>query len=344
MRKELLLTICLLLIFFGPTIAKEFYTFPLTGEVQDRDLYLLRRPAAVGFSNITGTKNISGGALRAVFMTRSAATQKVDNTDSRLSDARTPLTHSQAANTITGLATVATTGYYNDLSGLPSLFSGTYADLTGKPVLFSGSYTDLTSKPSSFTPAAHNQAATTITGLAQVATLGTYTSLLNKPIIPYACVDVIQGFRGYSGLPGTPGSNGVSATVAVGTVTTGAAGTNAIITNSGSSLAAVLDFTIPRGLDGTIDNITPAQLETKLLEPGGKLKKRALTADSETLFEAARVLGSTSFFVTAAGLVVVADAVGIRLFSFDATTKQLQIKRSNGTSIFLLSSTGRLTL
>jgi hypothetical protein len=45
------------------------------------------------------------------------------------------------------LATVATSGSYNDLSGKPTLFSGAYADLTGKPTLFSGAYADLTGKP-----------------------------------------------------------------------------------------------------------------------------------------------------------------------------------------------------
>lgn len=36
---------------------------------------------------------------------------------------------------------------YNDLSGLPNLFSGNYNDLVNKPVLFSGSYNDLANKP-----------------------------------------------------------------------------------------------------------------------------------------------------------------------------------------------------
>lgn len=42
-------------------------------------------------------------------------------------------------------------------------FSGSYNDLTDTPTLFSGSYDDLTDVPSSFTPASHNQAASTIT-------------------------------------------------------------------------------------------------------------------------------------------------------------------------------------
>lgn len=46
------------------------------------------------------------------------------------------------------------------------------------------------------------------------------------------------------------GEDGASATVAVGTVTTGAAGSSASVTNAGTSSAAVFDFTIPRGATG----------------------------------------------------------------------------------------------
>lgn len=45
-------------------------------------------------------------------------------------------------------------------------------------------------------------------------------------------------------------SQGDSATVAVGTTTTGAAGTNASVVNSGTASAAVLNFTVPRGDKG----------------------------------------------------------------------------------------------
>ena len=46
------------------------------------------------------------------------------------------------------------------------------------------------------------------------------------------------------------GTDGESATVSVGSTTTGNAGTNASVVNSGTSSTAVLDFTIPRGADG----------------------------------------------------------------------------------------------
>lgn len=53
-----------------------------------------------------------------------------------------------------------------------------------------------------------------------------------------------------TGPQGDQGNTGTAATVAVGSTTTGNAGTNAVVTNSGSSSAAVLNFTIPRGQQG----------------------------------------------------------------------------------------------
>ena len=44
---------------------------------------------------------------------------------------------------------------------------------------------------------------------------------------------------------------GQAATITIGSVTTGAAGSNAIVTNSGTSSAAILNFTIPQGVAGT---------------------------------------------------------------------------------------------
>jgi hypothetical protein len=59
-----------------------------------------------------------------------------------------------------------------------------------------------------------------------------------------------DGADGNDGAPGAPGSDGADATVAVGTTTTGAAGTNASVTNSGTPSAAVFNFTVPRGDKG----------------------------------------------------------------------------------------------
>lgn len=49
---------------------------------------------------------------------------------------------------------------------------------------------------------------------------------------------------------GSPGEAGTAATIEVGTVTTGEAGSSASVTNSGTTSAAVFDFVIPRGDKG----------------------------------------------------------------------------------------------
>ena len=77
------------------------------------------------------------------------------------------------ASAVTGLADVATSGAYADLSGKPALAavatSGAYSDLAGKPALAavatSGAYADLSGKPA----------------LAAVATSGAYADLSGKP-------------------------------------------------------------------------------------------------------------------------------------------------------------------
>jgi hypothetical protein len=58
------------------------------------------------------------------------------------------------------------------------------------------------------------------------------------------------GAIGPVGATGATGPAGAAATVGIGSVTTGNAGTNAQVSNSGTSSAAVLNFTIPRGDTG----------------------------------------------------------------------------------------------
>lgn len=60
---------------------------------------------------------------------------------------------------------------------------------------------------------------------------------------------VDQGFSliGPQGIQGIQGPTGTAATITIGTVTTGAPGSSVIVTNVGTSAAAVLDFSIPEG-------------------------------------------------------------------------------------------------
>lgn len=59
-----------------------------------------------------------------------------------------------------------------------------------------------------------------------------------------------KGDKGDQGIQGVQGNPGSAATVAVGTTTTGAPGTSAGVSNSGSGSNAVFDFTIPQGAKG----------------------------------------------------------------------------------------------
>ena len=58
------------------------------------------------------------------------------------------------------------------------------------------------------------------------------------------------GAKGDTGSTGATGPAGTAATITVGTVTTGAAGSKAIVTNAGTTSAAILNFTIPKGEKG----------------------------------------------------------------------------------------------
>lgn len=68
------------------------------------------------------------------------------------------------------------------------------------------------------------------------------------------------GIDGEQGEQGDPGPAGTAATVAVGITTTGAAGTSAAVTNTGTSSAAVLTFTIPQGAAGPAGSPTAYEL------------------------------------------------------------------------------------
>lgn len=66
----------------------------------------------------------------------------------------------------------------------------------------------------------------------------------------------VKGDKGDKGDTGATGAPGTAATITIGSVTTGAAGSNASVSNSGTSTNAVLDFTIPRGNPGADGGVT----------------------------------------------------------------------------------------
>ena len=79
----------------------------------------------------------------------------------------------------------------------------------------------------------------------------TYLALATSFAAPPDTTPSAWAMLAQAGVMGATGPAGAAATVAIGTVTTGAAGTQATITNSGSPSAAILNFVIPQGEAGT---------------------------------------------------------------------------------------------
>ena len=94
--------------------------------------------------------------------------------------------------------------------------------------------------------------ATITVGTTTTGQPGTNASVTNSGTQSAAVLNftIPRGDKGDQGDPGTPGTPGAAATIAVGTTTTGNPGTNASVTNSGTSSAAVFNFTIPKGAKG----------------------------------------------------------------------------------------------
>jgi microcystin-dependent protein len=91
---------------------------------------------------------------------------------------------------------------------------------------------------------------------AAVTQRGTPTAVIFDFAIPQGAVGA-TGPAGATGPTGPTGAAGTAATVAAGTTNTGLPGTNAAVTNSGSTSAAVFNFTIPRGDVGAVGPAGP---------------------------------------------------------------------------------------
>lgn len=66
----------------------------------------------------------------------------------------------------------------------------------------------------------------------------------------------VKGDKGDKGDTGATGAPGAAASIHIGNVVTGAPGTDVVVTNSGTSSAAVLNFQIPRGTPGADGGVT----------------------------------------------------------------------------------------
>ena len=91
---------------------------------------------------------------------------------------------------------------------------------------------------------------TTTTGAAGSSASVTNTGTSTAANLEFTIPKGDQGIQGVQGVQGVQGDIGPAGTVAIGTTTTGTAGSSASVTNTGTSTAANLEFTIPRGAQG----------------------------------------------------------------------------------------------
>ena len=111
-------------------------------------------------------------------------------------------------------------------------------------------------------------AATVYVGTTTTGVSGTNASVINSGTASSAVLDFTIP-RGDTGATGATGPAGAAATISVSSTTTGASGTLASVSNVGSTSAAILNFTIPRGDKG--DTGTAATVSagtTTTLTPG----------------------------------------------------------------------------
>ena len=121
-------------------------------------------------------------------------------------------------------------------------------------------------------------------GPASVVNAGTPSAALLNFTLPRGAAGT-NGTNGATGGQGPAGTPGQAATVTIGTVTTGAPGTAASVTNSGTTSAAVFNWSLPRGDVGAtgatgaagpsgatfLANVTIAQTATVAIPLGPRL-------------------------------------------------------------------------
>jgi hypothetical protein len=164
-------------------------------------------------------------------------------------------------------------------------------------------------------------AATVAAGTTTTGAPGSSASVTNSGSSSAAVFDftIPRGDVGATGAAGAAGADGAAATIAVGTVTTGAPGSSASVTNSGSSSAAVFDFTIPRGDVGATGPTGPTG-------PSGVIAATApIQYNSGT--QTVSILAATG---SAAGSMSAADKTKLDAATDAATASTLMLRDASG--------------
>lgn len=134
------------------------------------------------------------------------------------------------------------------------------------------------------------------TGTGQNLTVALYVGTTAGNKLIFTGVPGPAGAAGVAGAQGAAGVAGAAAMITVGTTTTGAAGTNATVTNTGTNSAAIFNFTIPRGATGATGTTGAQGI------PGVVTATAPLTYDAPT-----QTVAITPATTTAAGSMSAAD-------------------------------------
>lgn len=133
-------------------------------------------------------------------------------------------------------------------------------------------------------------AGTITVGDVTTGTAGTEAIIINVGTVHDAVLD-FEIPRGDKGDKGDQGDVGTAATVDVGSTTTGPAGTQANVANSGTTLDAVLDFTIPRGDTGAAATIAVGDVDAST--PGSQPSVTNVGSLTDAIFEFVLPRGDT---------------------------------------------------
>lgn len=98
--------------------------------------------------------------------------------------------------------------------------------------------------------------------------------------------NISNGQDGQDGRDGQDGVDGVSATIRIGTTTTGQAGTNASVQNVGTERDAILNFVIPRGEKGEAGTSAGGMYEIKITSIDIEAGEFSTDKTTQEIFEA----------------------------------------------------------
>jgi len=256
------------------------------------------------------------------------AKPSVPNSYVRWNSSGTQLVYSTTipSSDITGLATVATTGNYNDLTNKPTSGSYSFAGLsdTAKPALPNG-YVRWNSSGTQLIYSTTIPAAN-ITGLATVATTGNYNDLINKPTLTGGTVTNVSVVtaNGVSGLVANPTTT-PAITITLGDITPTSVTATGTVTGSNLSGINTGDQTITLTGDvtGSGTGTFPAILATVNLTTGtfgDNITVPQITVDSK-----GRITNVVNVPIAGTGVGTVTSvsatgANGVSAFVMNATT------------------------